>query len=227
MSERLDLPGKILICERDSCTESRARTPLERTTADADRILATGVTLLVGDSIMIGQAADLISLLSGKTTVQGPVANAQTSTFTLSNISAWIAAASNPNVIIWNNGIWDALLSGGTTLSVYEANLRSIAALCLAQTSDVFFLETTDIPEDNTTHEVGKEVALSNIARSVLPDLGVVFVDGSRKYGKDNDHLFRPHLDNIVGDLHFNAVGYEQLARHNITNIFNNVDVIN
>lgn len=172
-------------------------------------VIGTQRVLLIGDSVMIGKATTIQSNLP-TCTHGGPVANAQTSTYTLANLSSGdqlLSAFASPDVIIWNNGLWDAKISG-TSDADYKSNLIAIARLLLAETGEVYFLETTDIPSGASgTHQVGRETQLNAIAHDVLPKMGIPVIE-FENYTRENTLTLRDDQD----DIHFSSSGYATLA---------------
>ena len=65
--------------------------------------------LLIGDSIRMSYNARVTELLFGKAEVWGPEENCRFAKYTLWNIDRWLDmdGRGRPDVIHWNNGIWD------------------------------------------------------------------------------------------------------------------------
>lgn len=64
--------------------------------------------LLVGDSIRMSYCEKVKSLFDGRAEVFYPAENCRYARFTLWGIQAWVGLAGEPDIIHWNNGIWDA-----------------------------------------------------------------------------------------------------------------------
>ncbi len=181
------------------------------------RFADSGVTLLVGDSIMTGRAAPLITALPGST-VQGPVVNGRNSQFNVEEIATWIAAASNPTKIIWNAGAWSCIDVAAyveeakyyqVTDAEYIVDLVAVARIMLDQTKNIWFVETTDIPTTNPTTYLptNRELELNVIAKSVLIPMGIPVID-MWSYSNNNLSTHRDDQD----DIHFSAAGYAAQA---------------
>jgi len=64
--------------------------------------------LLLGDSIRMSYQANVRRLLEGRANVYGPDDCCRFAKYSLWYINEWIATAGTPDIIHWNNGIWDA-----------------------------------------------------------------------------------------------------------------------
>ena len=63
--------------------------------------------MLIGDSIRMSYQEKVKQLLSGKADVWGPDDNCRFAKYTLNSCNAWFDAAGKPDIVHWNNGIWD------------------------------------------------------------------------------------------------------------------------
>lgn len=63
--------------------------------------------LLIGDSIRQLYQPHVIQKLDGIAEVWGPEENCRFAKYTLWHINEWINTMSSPDIIHWNNGIWD------------------------------------------------------------------------------------------------------------------------
>lgn len=175
--------------------------------------LQLGRLLLVGDSVMIAKAADMKKLAGPQTTVVGPVENARNSSYTLTNIASWLSAGS-ANTVIWNNGLWNALIEEGadkqTTVDQYISDLEAIADLIISDVGadNIYFVHTTDIPMTNTTHEIGKEILLNDAADIVMADKEITVIGNLQSFTFENRYSFRDVDAASQADVHFNASGY-------------------
>lgn len=118
--------------------------------------------------------------------------NGRNTRYTLAHAKQWVEQNGDNKVIIWNNGMWDASPTSVTQAHVpdgtsanfrtsdeeYRANLIEIAKIYKATGARVIFVTTTQIqnPQD-MNFEAGREVVFNQIARSVLPAMGVEICD--------------------------------------------------
>ena len=63
--------------------------------------------LLVGDSIRMSYEPLVKEKLNGIAQVVGPEENCRFAKYTLWEINGWIDKFGNPDIVHWNNGIWD------------------------------------------------------------------------------------------------------------------------
>ena len=63
--------------------------------------------LLLGDSNGLSYQSHVAAMLSGRATVVGPADNARFALCTLCRLDDWFAECGHPNLVHWNNGLWD------------------------------------------------------------------------------------------------------------------------
>lgn len=63
--------------------------------------------LLLGDSIRLNYMPKVFRNLDGIAEVVGPADNCRFARYTIVNLDEWFGTFGNPDVIHWNNGIWD------------------------------------------------------------------------------------------------------------------------
>ena len=92
--------------------------------------------VLLGDSIRISYQLTVKSLLAGKADVLYPEENCRWAGYTLNSLRYWLPnLPTNPDVIHWNNGIWDSVVlypEDGPFITV-ENYVRDI--MCVASTT--------------------------------------------------------------------------------------------
>lgn len=169
--------------------------------------------LLLGDSIRLGYQPAVTELLEGKAEVYGPEDNCRFTMYTLWHAFQWVAAAGEPDIIHWNNGIWDMythLQDGKSfiTPEEYGCNiiriLRELRALCPG--SRVMFATTTPVSDQNTLITNESIDRINEIARRVMQAEGVEIDDLNRALRG------RPEL--ICEDLlHLTPQGYHTAAQ--------------
>ncbi|MBQ8510341.1 MAG: SGNH/GDSL hydrolase family protein [Clostridia bacterium] len=63
--------------------------------------------LLLGDSIRMYYQQKVIDLLGGGYHVSAPTENCRFAAYTLNSLRMWLPSFPKPDVIHWNNGLWD------------------------------------------------------------------------------------------------------------------------
>jgi lysophospholipase L1-like esterase len=63
--------------------------------------------LLLGDSIRLSYQPLVAERLEGRARVFGPSDNGRFALYTLMRLGDWLAECGKPDVIYWNNGLWD------------------------------------------------------------------------------------------------------------------------
>jgi len=63
--------------------------------------------LLLGDSIRLSYQPLVAAKLAGRARVVGPADNGRFALYTLVRLDAWLEECGSPDVIHWNNGLWD------------------------------------------------------------------------------------------------------------------------
>lgn len=89
--------------------------------------------LILGDSISMGYREKVKEKLKGFCEVVFPEENGRFSFYTLWGIHLWIKELGEPDIVHWNNGLWDLhheppRVEALTPIDVYEQNLRRIIA---------------------------------------------------------------------------------------------------
>lgn len=63
--------------------------------------------LLLGDSLRMGYEPIVRRMLEGRAQVSGPEENGRWAGYTLNSLRFWIPNLPKPDIIHWNNGLWD------------------------------------------------------------------------------------------------------------------------
>lgn len=87
--------------------------------------------LILGDSISISYREKVKEKLKGLCEVVFPEENGQFTYYTLWALHLWIKQLGKPDIVHWNNGLWDThheppRIDALTPIDVYEQNLRRI-----------------------------------------------------------------------------------------------------
>lgn len=177
--------------------------------------------LIIGDSISMGYNTYVQTDLCGFYNVQHvslkadlidnkEIQNAQGTTFTLANLDRWLDQAGPLDVIVWNNGLWNArdpatdswAPGNATDLNTYESELIQIANKLKATGARVIFFTTTDIPASGSTFIPGRDILENVSAKSIMSGLGV------ETYDLYALAIQNPKLHLATDPIHFNTQGY-------------------
>ncbi len=149
-----------------------------------ESLVKNSKVLIIGDSISLGYTPYVQGALVGQYKVEHSPDNSRNSTNTLENLDSWLAEMGQYEIITWNNGMWDCKNFGAepqdlkTTPEQYESNLIAIAQKLKATGSRIIFFTTTYIPDpQDGLLDKGYENQLNEIAKRVLPPLGVTVYD--------------------------------------------------
>lgn len=63
--------------------------------------------MLLGDSLRMGYEPFVREILKGRAEVSGPEENGRWAGYTLNSFRFWIPSMPKPDIIHWNNGLWD------------------------------------------------------------------------------------------------------------------------
>lgn len=172
--------------------------------------------LIIGDSVAHGYAASLVTLLGSEIAVSTPIDNCRNSWYTNQHVQDWFVTENllyaknvTPDVIIWNNGLWNAMAPVapvyGRTDEQYASELKSTLQFLQSKHARLIFALTTDIPAAASRDGFipGKEVQLNQIAQTAL--FGQV--EFLPLHGVAQDM----HIN--IADVHFTKQGYDTLAQ--------------
>ena len=178
--------------------------------------------LVIGDSIsggwflptqyLLRDEFRLIRLTANPSTTW--IENARNTNYTLRNLDGWLTQFPNNDTIVWNNGIWNAapVTPGqdyrdyGTDVAQYEAELIQIATKMKVSARRVIFLTTTQLTPSETRASNTINFQFNDIAKRVLPPLGVEVHDLWEFTIDHQDWHTSPT------DLHFHGIANENIA---------------
>jgi lysophospholipase L1-like esterase len=109
--------------------------------------------LLLGDSIRMGYQPFVQEILKKDAEVLGSEDNGRFSKYTLWGINQWIKQFGVPDIVHWNNGLWDLhhefpMVEALTSLEEYLENLRRIINELERTGAIIIFATTTPVPLD-------------------------------------------------------------------------------
>lgn len=109
--------------------------------------------LLLGDSIRLSYQPLVAAKLSGRVNVVGPADNGRFALYTLMRLGTWLQECGTPDVIHWNNGLWDLgqcpdRRPEQIPLEDYVGNLAVILQQLRATGAKVIWRTTTPVRAD-------------------------------------------------------------------------------
>ncbi len=163
--------------------------------------------LLLGDSIRLNYMPKVFRNLDGIAEVVGPPDNCRFVRYTIANIREWLGAYGTPDVIHWNNGIWDVhhFLDGDdrvlTTLEEYLSDLERLYN-CLRKTgAKIIFATSTPCKPEYPLMKNEDIIRYNAAAVELLKD----------KVDEINDlfSLVYPNIENYISpdNIHLNKDG--------------------
>ncbi|MNI18045.1 GDSL-like Lipase/Acylhydrolase [compost metagenome] len=174
--------------------------------------------LLLGDSIRLGYQPYVEQGLLGQALVAGPEDNGRFSKYTLWGINLWLQEFGKPDIVHWNNGLWDVhheapMMEALTSLEEYLENLRRIANELERMGARIIFASTTPVhPEAKGRSNA--EIDLYNQAASDLMYSRNIEIH-------DLNGLIRTEWEDFIHEdrLHLNEKGYRKCANQIVEKI--------
>ncbi|MFC5403111.1 SGNH/GDSL hydrolase family protein [Cohnella soli] len=158
--------------------------------------------LLLGDSIRIAYMPLVQTKLSGIAEVVGPEDNGRFAKYTLWYADVWIETHGKPDVIHWNNGIWDVYHHSTehgvfTSLEEYVRTIRQILDRLKRSGASIIWATTTPVSPNNVNcdnPEIDKYnetiLALMRSENVAINDLNAIIKQDLGAYiGEDHLHL--------------------------------------
>ena len=115
--------------------------------------------LLLGDSIRIHYQARVIEELGAEFSVSAPEENCRFSGYTLNCLRWWLQDLPRPDIIHWNNGLWDTnhiYPEDGcfTPIEEYLINLKKILRVLKKTGAKIIFATTTPVSVKRSTPRI-------------------------------------------------------------------------
>ena len=106
--------------------------------------------LLLGDSIRLGYQTLVGEKLGGRAEVVGPEDNCRFTKYTLWYVNHWVNELGKPDIIHWNNGLWDVYRHNDhvgifTPLEEYLCELKRILAELRKTDAKIIWASTTPV----------------------------------------------------------------------------------
>ncbi|MBR3844560.1 MAG: SGNH/GDSL hydrolase family protein [Clostridia bacterium] len=123
--------------------------------------------LLLGDSIRLNYAPYVFRKLGDKAEIVWPEDNCRFAKYTLHELPGWLKRFGIPDIIHWNNGLWDAhhynLAEPLTPLNEYVRDLEKVAAILKSTGAHIIFATCTTASPVNKEWD-NHEIATYNAA---------------------------------------------------------------
>ena len=167
--------------------------------------------LLLGDSIRLGYQEYVKEILEDRAEVVGPGDNCRFANYTKYFILDWISSLGTPDIVHWNNGLWDvshAIPNTGTftPLTHYIESIESILNVLQETRAKIIWAQTTPVLPHNSKRFNNDIDRFNNAAYS--------FMKGNKIEINDLNSLIRSKIDKYMVDdgVHLNEEGYKACA---------------
>lgn len=155
--------------------------------------------MLIGDSIRMGYQEQLRQMLGSGYEVWAPEENARFAKYTLNCLPEWFTAFPSPDLVHWNNGLWDTATvcaedGAFTPVEEYVRYLSIISRELLKNARHVIFATTTPV-QPGSANQVPERIPIYNAAAEALM---------REKHIEVNDlyHAVLPHVGAWICDDH-------------------------
>jgi acyl-CoA thioesterase-1 len=174
--------------------------------------------LLIGDSISVGYAPTVRSVLAGVANVHRVPRGGYSTGYSLQHMDDWLAAGPW-DVIHFNWGLHDVVYMDGegnrvdpeqgthqVSAEAYEDSLVEMVTTMGATGAKLIWASTTPIPQGAAARLPGDEIAYNAIAARVMQERGVPV--------NDLHAFISPHLASAQqpANVHFTPEGYEMMG---------------
>lgn len=168
--------------------------------------------MLLGDSLRMGYEPIVRKNLEGKAEVSGPNENGRWAGYTLNSFRFWIPWMPKPDIIHWNNGLWDLGddYQLGRPFSLpeeYESALERMVLVIKKTFPEAQIIMATTMPTDNP--DTSGIIEYNNILKKVAERHGIPvndlfpLIDGKTdKYiCPDHIHLTEEGFNMVAGKV--------------------------
>jgi len=167
--------------------------------------------LLLGDSIRLGYQPYVQAGLQGLAEVVGSEDNGRYSKYTLWGVNLWIKEFGTPDIVHWNNGLWDLhheapMVEALTSLEEYLENLKRIINELERTNATIIFATTIPVVPD--------AIGRSNAEIDRYNAAAVALMQSKNIAINDLNHLVKQDMDGNIGEdrLHLTTEGYKRCA---------------
>jgi len=165
--------------------------------------------LLIGDSIRMGYNDVVCRMLEGRAEVWGPEENCCFAKYTLWYINEWIEAFGKPDIIHWNNGIWDITVPVGETevftpIDEYVNYMKRVYAEMKKTGAVIIFATTTPVKPECPQQSTDR---IDRYNKRILEELSCEDILINDLYS-----FVLANLDEYIGEdfLHMSEYGQEK-----------------
>ncbi len=167
--------------------------------------------LLLGDSIRMNYAPYVYRKLSSKAEVVTPEENCRFAKYTLHELPLWLKQFGKPDIVHWNNGLWDAHhfdgVSALTPVEDYGKDLERILNLLQPIGAKIVFATCTPAHPENPEWD-NREIKTYNAAA----------VKVMEQHGIRVNHLYpvvEGHEDEYITDdlIHLSREGIQKVGQ--------------
>lgn len=167
--------------------------------------------LLIGDSIRMSYQEAVKGKLADVAEVWAPAENCRFAKYTLWSVPGWLRECGRPDLIHWNNGIWDAFrvtpeMGLFTPLAEYVATLKRVLAELRKTDAVILWASTTPTKPGCASCHDEDVVAYNAAAARLMASEGIPI--------NDLHALLAPEAERFVGEdkFHLSAAGVEACA---------------
>jgi lysophospholipase L1-like esterase len=134
--------------------------------------------LLLGDSIRMGYEPYVRAGLAGLAEVTAPEENGRFVKYTLWGVNLWLKELGKPDVVHWNNGLWDVhheapMEEALTPPDEYAETARRVVRELRRTGAHIIYATTTPVAEDAAGRSNAEIDEYNRRARALMEELGV------------------------------------------------------
>lgn len=146
--------------------------------------------LLLGDSIRMGYEPFVREQLQGLAEVVAPAENGRFAQYTLWGVNLWLKELGTPDIIHWNNGLWDLhhespMVEALTSLHGYTATVKRIINELQRTGAAIIFAATTPVAADAVGRS-NAEIDLYNEAATAIMQANGIEVNDLNQFVKQD-----------------------------------------
>jgi hypothetical protein len=161
--------------------------------------------LLIGDSIRMSYQMPLSELLATEAEIVAPVENCRYAKHTLWEINGWISNLGKPDIIHWNNGLWDIFRINGdtgnlTSIEEYMHDLTRILAEIRKTDARIIWASTTAVDIRNPNCSNGDIDAYNKAAAELMRRESIEINDLNAIVKKDIGHYISNDYVHLSSD---------------------------
>ncbi len=167
--------------------------------------------LLLGDSIRMNYAPYVYRKLSDRAEIVTPEENCRFAKYTLHELPTWLKTFGKPDIVHWNNGLWDAHHFDGDTpltpIEDYVKDLERILTILQRTGAKIIFATCTPARPENPEWDNGEIESYNRAAVELMTQKGIQI-----------NHLYPVVSGNeqeyIADDLiHLNRMGIQKVGQ--------------